>query len=164
MNASECAVIGHVPDEDILQSPEVLAVEWFNQLECVTGIKKRNRERDCLRWCVQGGVLVSGVDGQLIMSKSKGVAEISFARQIICYLLSTLMNINMSVIGRLMGRDRSTVSYAVMTIEDLRDSDPQLEQEFDRIYSAIILAIGDPIEPDGEQEHVDGRSHMKRFA
>ena len=42
------------------------------------------------------------------------------------YLLSTIFSMKHSHIGRALGRDRTTASYACKVIEDLRD-DPKVE-------------------------------------
>lgn len=163
ISASECGIQSHVSPEDIFRSPEALACEWFEGLTPVNGSRQVERYQDCLRWCVRAVTLVTGVEGRLILAKTKGTSEAAFARQLVCYFLNTVMGINLSRVSRLISRDRSTVSYAITTIENLRGDNAQLELEFDRMYSAIILAIGEPVHPDRGEAPKDGRYRMKNF-
>jgi len=57
-----------------------------------------------------------------MLSTSRNKQNIAFARQVAMYLANTHYAVPMSVIGRVFGRDRTTVSFGCRKIEDHRDN------------------------------------------
>ncbi len=66
-----------------------------------------------------------GISPSVILSSSRCAAAV-YGRQLAMYLLNTTFRMTHSHIGRALGRDRTTASYACRIIEDLRD-DPSVE-------------------------------------
>ena len=62
-----------------------------------------------------------GVPPDEILSPSRR-AHIAFARQTAMYLLHTVFRMNQSRVGRTLGRDRTTASYACRVVEDAREN------------------------------------------
>ena len=53
---------------------------------------------------------------------SRGVARVALARQVAMYLAHVVGRIDYAEVGRLFGRDRTTVKHACAVVEDLRDN------------------------------------------
>lgn len=62
------------------------------------------------------GVLVSDLE-----CATRCAANVAFARQILCYLANTMLGLNYTEVGALIGRDRATIRHACEVIEDRRD-------------------------------------------
>jgi len=63
-----------------------------------------------------------------LLGPARGDGQTAAARQLAMYLVHVLLGRSQEAVGRLFGRDASTVSHARRTIEDLRDA-PPLETE-----------------------------------
>lgn len=72
-----------------------------------------------------------------MLAKGRGTARAASARQLAMYLAHVVLQRPQDVVGRLFGRDASTVSHACQIIEDLRDH-PPLEGEIARVESALL--------------------------
>lgn len=72
------------------------------------------------------------VDLHELDGPSRGEARIALARQVSMYLLNCAFQISHTQIGRIYGRDRTTVRHACAVIEDRRD-----EPMFDRTLSNL---------------------------
>jgi hypothetical protein len=77
---------------------------------------------------------VFGVDGRKISSRSRGRAAVALARQVAMYTVHVGCGVNLTDVGRLFSRDRTTVAHACGLVEDRRD-DPA----FDRALELIEL-------------------------
>ncbi len=71
-----------------------------------------------------------------LLARARGTAEVAAARQLAMYLVHVLLGRPQDVVGRLFGRDASTVSHACRVIEDLRDN-PPLEAEISRVEAMV---------------------------
>jgi Bacterial dnaA protein helix-turn-helix len=72
---------------------------------------------------------------------------VAFARQVGMYLAHVAGGLSLSEVGRLFGRDRTTVAHACGVIEDGRD-DPLL----DRLLTVLELALGASLQLSGNTE------------
>ena len=71
-----------------------------------------------------------------LLAVPRGPAAVAEARQTAMYLLGTCCGLTHVDVGRLFGRDRTTVAYAAKSIEERRE-DPS----FDRILNALEHAL-----------------------
>lgn len=72
------------------------------------------------------------VDARVLDGPSRGVARVALARQVAMYLAHVVGRIEYAEVGRLFGRDRTTVKHACAVIEDLRDN-----AKFDRTMDLL---------------------------
>jgi hypothetical protein len=93
------------------------------------------------------GVPVSGLLGQ-----SRGRSRVAGARQLAMYLTSVLLDRTQTDVGRLYGRDRTTVTHACRVIEDRRD-DPAFEAEVAALERRFALEAGRAPAAAGEARH-----------
>jgi len=70
---------------------------------------------------------LTGVELVRICTDKRGHPRAATARQMAMYLCHLVFDMNASSVGRLFGRDRRTVRYALQRIEDLRE-DPELDR------------------------------------
>lgn len=63
-------------------------------------------------------------------------AEVSMARQIAMYLMHVELGRKYAEVGRMFGRDRTTVSHACASVEDLRE-DARFDAEVEAMEAAI---------------------------
>ena len=63
-------------------------------------------------------------------------AEVSLARQLAMYLMHVELGRKYAEVGRMFGRDRTTVSHACAVIEDLRE-DARFDAEVEAMEAAI---------------------------
>jgi len=88
---------------------------------------------------------------------SRSRAPIAATRQLAMYLMHVVLGRNLTEVGRFFGRDRTTVSYACMRMEDMRD-DPVFEQQVldleNRIERVICrrLKSGECLNGEGDGE------------
>lgn len=75
-------------------------------------------------------------------ASSRGPAEIAFARQVAMYLSHVAGGLSLTEVGRIFSRDRTTVSYACLTVEDRRD-DRRLDRALEMI-EAILKRVAPP--------------------
>jgi len=71
---------------------------------------------------------------------SRSRAPIAATRQLAMYLMHVVLGRNLTEVGRFFGRDRTTVSYACIRIEDMRD-DPGFEQQVLELEMRIAQAV-----------------------
>ena len=71
-----------------------------------------------------------------LRGEKRGRAPAAFARQTAMYLAHVHCGLNLSQVGRLFGRDRTTVAHACACVEDSRD-DPK----FERILACLETAL-----------------------
>jgi len=77
-----------------------------------------------------------GVAPSLMLHPMRGRAAVAAARQLAMYLTHVLLSRSLSDVGRLFGRDRTTVAYACAAMEDLRD-DGAFEAEIESIERSL---------------------------
>lgn len=75
---------------------------------------------------------IFGLAPQVIASTTRGRAPAAFARQVAMYVTHVSCGMNLTDVGILFARDRTTVSHACAVIEDRRD-DPI----FDRVLELL---------------------------
>lgn len=62
-----------------------------------------------------------GIDTGAVLSPTRGAPRAAFARQVAMYLAHVGFALNFETVGRMFGRDRTTVSHACRVVEDERD-------------------------------------------
>lgn len=62
-----------------------------------------------------------GVAAEILAAPTRGAPRVALARQVAMYLLHVDYALSCETIGRMFGRDRTTVSHACRVIEDSRD-------------------------------------------
>lgn len=62
-----------------------------------------------------------GIDPEILSAPTRGAPRVAFARQAAMYLMHVDFAVSFEAIGRMFGRDRTTVSHACRVIEDGRD-------------------------------------------
>lgn len=77
-----------------------------------------------------------GVEDRELSAFSRGVARAAHARQVAMYLAHVACRLSLTEVGRMFGRDRTTVAHACAVIEDARD-DPV----FDRVLDLLTWAV-----------------------
>lgn len=75
-----------------------------------------------------------------VLSGRRGAECVSRARQTAMYLMHTSMSAPYRDVGRLFGRDRTTVAHACRAIEDSRD-DPQTDAALMRLEGIIETVL-----------------------
>ncbi|MEM7068243.1 MAG: helix-turn-helix domain-containing protein [Pseudomonadota bacterium] len=80
------------------------------------------------------------IDQTELVHTKRGTTKISRARQISAYLLNTTLSLSLVDIGRLFGKDRTTIGYACRLIEDLRD-DPAFDDRIAELEKTILLVM-----------------------
>ena len=71
-----------------------------------------------------------------VASPTRGSSQAALARQVAMYLAHVVCGLSLTEVGRLYGRDRTTVAHACAVVEDRRD-----DQSFDRAMSALEYAV-----------------------
>ena len=79
--------------------------------------------------------LVYEVDHCQLVARTRGRKNIAFTRQVAMYLAHTAGGLSLSDVGRLFGRDRTTVAHGCALVEDGRD-----DLTFDRSLSHLESA------------------------
>ncbi len=79
------------------------------------------------------------IDEGEMLSGRRGSAEVARARQIAMYLLHTSLSVPYMDVADMFGRDRTTVSHACRTVEDLRD-DPMHDDMLSKLDEMVDLA------------------------
>lgn len=79
---------------------------------------------------------VFGVEADELHKTSRGKARTALARQTAMYLAHVSCGLNLTEVGQLFERDRTTVAHACAVIEDKRD-----EKTFDRALELLEWAV-----------------------
>ena len=79
------------------------------------------------------------VNESRLLTSQRGTAQIARARQIAMYLLHTSLSIPYADVAAMFDRDRTTVSHACRTVEDLRD-DPMHDDLIVKLEEMVELA------------------------
>jgi chromosomal replication initiation ATPase DnaA len=80
---------------------------------------------------------VFDVEAEALRIATRGPARAAFARQVAMYLTHVVCGLTLTEVGRLFGRDRTTVAYACGVVEDQRD-----EAEFDARLTHLEQSVG----------------------
>lgn len=91
----------------------------------------------------EAAAVAFGVASDDVRARARRGVGVSFARQSAMYLAHVAFGLNYSDVGRLFGRDRTTVAYACRLVEDRRD-DPAIDQRLDLLEQACAEAASDP--------------------
>lgn len=76
------------------------------------------------------------IDPNVLDQPSRGRARAALARQVAMYLGHVACGLSLTAVGRVFGRDRSTVSHACVRIEDAREAEP-----FDRAVAMLERSV-----------------------
>lgn len=79
------------------------------------------------------------VEPELLLAPSRGRANVARARQVAMYLAHIGCELSLTAVGRLFGRDRSTVAHACRRVEDAREH-PSFNHSI-RIMECTVRAI-----------------------
>ena len=82
-----------------------------------------------------------------LLCRSRSPAPVASARQLAMYLTHVMLGRNLTEVGRLFGRDRTTVAHACALIEDAREM-PAFDEEVGMLESAIA-EVGRPFQLTG---------------
>ncbi len=85
---------------------------------------------------------VFGVEEDGLALATRGPSEVAFARQVAMYLVHVAGGLTLTDVGQAFGRDRTTVAYACLIIEDWRD-DTRLDRSLELI-EAILRRVVPP--------------------
>lgn len=84
-----------------------------------------------------------GVTRAEILSRRRCSRQVVMARQLAMYLVHILLGRTYLEVGRLFGRDRTTVSHACARIEDLREDRSAFERDVAAIEAAMAADAGE---------------------
>jgi len=73
-------------------------------------------------------------------------APVAAARQVAMYLVHVALGVSLTRIGRLFGRDRSTVAHACQCVEDRRD-DPAFDEFIEALERTLLELVERPPAP-----------------
>jgi chromosomal replication initiation ATPase DnaA len=71
-----------------------------------------------------------------ILGCNRGSADIALARQVSIYLLRVVLGRSFENISELFWRSRSTAQHACQVVEQLREDDPLLDDQIEKIENA----------------------------
>lgn len=92
-----------------------------------------------------------------LLAGSRGRADVARARQLAMYLLHVSAGWKMAEVGRVFGRDRTTVGHACGRVEDRRDC-PAFDSFVSRLEGRVAALAANYNEPAPQGgEDVDGR-------
>lgn len=82
-----------------------------------------------------------GIRVRDLRAVSRGEARVALARQCAMYLAHVAWGLNFAEVGRMFGRDRTTVAHACRRIEDRREC-AQFDAMLDRLEHAFARQVG----------------------
>jgi len=86
---------------------------------------------------------VFGVDYAALSRFRRGRQPVSNARQVAMYVAHVACGMSLTDVGRLFGRDRTTVAHACLRTEMRRD-DPRFDQAIDLLVWAVPVMVRRP--------------------
>lgn len=121
----------------------------------VARVRRRRAQRrpEAEEFVLQLVCLSREVSRDSLLQASRGDVEVARARHLAMYLMHVVLQIPLTNIGKIFGRDRTTVGHACARMEDMRD---------DRRFDAAVMLLEAEIE-DWRQGHGD-RGQEKRCA
>ena len=131
------------------------AVGWKPRIATTGfGSLSHPRKRLLARFVVQMTATACTVSTDQLFQASRGTVRVVRARQISMYLLHTTLSIPYQELGKLFGRDRTTIAHACSVVEDLRDTpafDDKVAELENVVRMALELAV--PFETEGRCDH-----------
>lgn len=100
--------------------------------------------RRMYRVLIQSVALVFEIDEHHIEAATRGKAPTARARQVAMYMAHIGWRMTLTDVGRLFGRDGTTVAHACEAIEDLRD-DPGFDRRLDLLEKALRCLAETPL-------------------
>jgi chromosomal replication initiation ATPase DnaA len=88
----------------------------------------------------QAVAAVFGVPLRELRASTRRQASTAFARQVAMYLAHVTCGLNLTEVGSLFGRDRTTVGHACGVVEDRRD-DPSFDRLMDHLERAVMRLL-----------------------
>ena len=79
---------------------------------------------------------VFNVEPELILLRTRGKAPVARARQVAMYLAHVACELSLTTVGRMFGRDRTTVAHACRLVEDARE-----RPEFNRVVGMMESSV-----------------------
>jgi chromosomal replication initiation ATPase DnaA len=86
-------------------------------------------------------VAVFAIERAALRREARGAARLALARQVAMYLGHVVCGLSLSDVGRLLGRDRTTVAHACARIEGLRD-DPAFDRALGLLERTVRVLAG----------------------
>ena len=80
--------------------------------------------------------VVFEVEIELLLRPNRGRAQVALARQVAMYLAHVGCELSLTAVGRVFGRDRSTVAHACRRVEDARE-----RPQFDRLIAMMERSV-----------------------
>ena len=80
------------------------------------------RELACTYLVMSNTALAYNLPAESMMYKGRGRKNISMARHIAQYLCHVGFGMNLTLVGKIFKRDRTSIAHACQQVEDLRDS------------------------------------------
>lgn len=121
---------------------------WFmdDADERETGTKRLHdlpaREAERLRCLIEAAIgEIFGVACADLAAPSRGKAPVALARQAAMYLAHVSCGLNLTDVGTVFGRDRTTVAHACAVIEDRRD-DPVFDRALELMEWIVPTLVG----------------------
>jgi chromosomal replication initiation ATPase DnaA len=96
----------------------------------------------CLLLAVAGALRVPA---EALLGRTRGPADVAFARQAAMYLAHVGLGLTLSEVGGIFGRDRTTVAHACARVEDRRS-----EAGVERLLNCLEAALSDVRRQAGE--------------
>ena len=79
---------------------------------------------------------------------ARGLVSWAYWRHVAIYIANVEFIMNQEAVGDLFGRDRSTISFSVRKVEDLRES-PEIDALIDRLAEKARARLGQPRDDGG---------------
>jgi hypothetical protein len=83
---------------------------------------------------------VFDIDAVLLEQPKRGRARIALARQVAMYLAHVGCELSLTAVGRIFGRDRTTVAHACRRIEDAREK-PQFDRAVNMMEQTVRAIV-----------------------
>ncbi len=83
---------------------------------------------------------VFDVETDLLLRPNRGRAEVALARQVAMYLAHVGCELSLTAVGRVFGRDRSTVAHACRRVEDAREC-PQFDRAITMMERSVWIIV-----------------------
>ena len=122
----------------------VLIQEWCEEAQRIETSEYLRNQKNGDESAITPDVVIGTVcklyalDPRQMLEYGRG-AQLVVPRQIIMYLLNKDLSLSSPEIGRILGRDHSTILYSVKKIEESIDIDPEFRQEIEYIRTKCGL-------------------------
>jgi chromosomal replication initiation ATPase DnaA len=114
----------------------------------VTRVRRRRAQRRpaAEKFVLQLISTTREVPRESLLQATRGDVEVARARHLSMYLMHVVLQIPLTEIGKIFGRDRTTVGHACARMEDMRD-----DKRFDAAVTLLEAAIEEWRQAEGEQ-------------